>query len=265
MASAVGSRLCSSNFVNLSFHCLRRPEPDAPGAGRARLRCSTACASAERVLSGAGALRPALSQQSNLRQKAKLGLAIACRASLWWPHRTRAEPLLSGQGPGPAAEPTAAESGVKLLPKYEPRSAISRSTRTCRCWKRMSARRRRETDRHGPGTNTDHLIHTARLYSTDRPGRFASGSGERPGRRIWRHATVRFQVPIEQTNAAFALVREVQRSRSPGHARPPTGAWARTGRLERGDAPLLAGLLTRHFTRLLAPPPPARHPCRSTI
>jgi hypothetical protein len=59
--------------------------------------------------------------------------------------------------------------------------------------------------------NTDHLIHTAEIVFnlTDQSGSQV-GAVSAQVENLAPNATVRFQVPIEQTNAAFALVREVR-------------------------------------------------------
>ena len=165
----------------------------------------------ERIL-----LRPAPSDPLYLSnrtfdQKLKLRLAIAV------PCLILAGGVLLGlshffqaNGPGPAPEPSAAELAAKLLPNVDKtiNLEVNQDAQV------LDAHVEREGGMKVAGTvknNTGRLIHTTEiiLNLTDKTGSHL-GAVSAQVDNLAPHATMKFQAPIEQKDAAFALVREVQ-------------------------------------------------------
>jgi hypothetical protein len=112
--------------------------------------------------------------------------------------------------PGPAPEPSAAELAAKLLPNVDKTITIEVN----RDVQVLEAHIEREGGMKVTGTvknNTDRLIHTTEiiLNLADRTGSHL-GAVSAQVDNLAPNATVKFQLPIEQKDAAFALVREVQ-------------------------------------------------------
>jgi hypothetical protein len=187
-------------------------KPDAPREQAARLRwLGPLRGLLERVLQAPAPSDPLYLSNRTFDQKAKLGLAIAVPClivvgltALGLSHFFRAK------GPGPAAEPTAAEVAVKLLPNMSKIGNIEVNKDV----QVLEAHVELEGGAKLTGTarnNTDHLIHTAKIvFNLTGQGGSQVGAVSAQVENLAPNATVRFQVPIEQTNAAFALVREVQ-------------------------------------------------------
>jgi hypothetical protein len=112
--------------------------------------------------------------------------------------------------PGPAPEPSAAVLAAKLLPNVDKTLKIEVNQDV----QVLEAHVELEGGAKLTGTarnNTDHLIHTAKIvFNLTDQGGSQVGAVSAQVENLAPNATVRFQVPIEQTNAAFALVREVQ-------------------------------------------------------
>jgi len=165
----------------------------------------------ERVL-----LRPAPSDPLYLSnrtfdQKVKLGLAIAvpCLIAVGV-NVLGLSHFFHANTPGPAAEPSAAELAAKLLPNVDKTITIEVNKDV----QVLDAHVEREGGVKVAGTvknNTDHLIHTTEiiLNVTDSTGSHLGAVSARVDNLAPR-ATAKFQVFIEQKDAAFALVREVQ-------------------------------------------------------
>jgi hypothetical protein len=153
----------------------------------------------ERIL-----LRPAPSDPLYLSnrtfdQKLKLRLAIAV------PCLILAGGVLLGlshffqaNGPGPAPEPSAAELAAKLLPNVDKTINIEVNQDA----QVLDAHVEREGGMKVAGTE---II----LNLTDKTGSHL-GAVSAQVDNLAPHATMKFQAPIEQKDAAFALVREVQ-------------------------------------------------------
>jgi hypothetical protein len=110
---------------------------------------------------------------------------------------------------GPAPEPSAAELAKKLLPNVDKEIKIEVNTDV----QVLEAHIEREGGMKTAGTvrnNTDHLIHTTEiiLNLTDNRGSHL-GAVSAQVDNLAPRATVRFQLPVQQKDAAFALVREV--------------------------------------------------------
>jgi len=187
-------------------------KPDAPRGQAKRLRwLGPLRGLLERVL-----LRPAPSDPLYLSnrtfdQKVKHGLAIAVPClivvgvtALGLSH------FFQAKGPGPSAEPTAAEVAVKLLPNMGQIGNIEVNKDV----QVLEAHVELEGGAKLTGTarnNTDHQIQTAKIvFNLTDQGGSQVGAVSAQVENLAPNATVEFQIPIEQTNAAFALVREVQ-------------------------------------------------------
>jgi hypothetical protein len=165
----------------------------------------------ERVL-----LRPAPSDPLYLSnrtfdQKVKVGLVIAVPClivvgvtALGLSH------FFQAKGPGPASEMSGAELAKRLLPGMDTtvKIEVNKDVQV------LDAHFEREGGMKVVGTvknNTDHVIHTTEIVLN-----LADATGSQLGAVSARvdnlapNATGSFQIPIEQTDAAFALVREVQ-------------------------------------------------------
>jgi hypothetical protein len=187
-------------------------KPDAPREQAKRMRpVGPLRGLLERVL-----LRPAPSDPLYLSnrtfdQKVKAGLAIAVPClivagvtALLLSHYFQAK------GPGPAPEPSAAELAAKLLPNVDKTIHVEAH----RDVQVSEAHVEREGGMKVAGTvrnNTDRLIHTTEviLNLTDQGGS-QLGAVSVHVDNLAPNATVKFQIPIEQQDAAFALVREVR-------------------------------------------------------
>jgi hypothetical protein len=111
---------------------------------------------------------------------------------------------------GPAAEPSSAELAAKLLPNLDKVAKIEAN----RDVEVLEAHVEIEGGAKVTGTaknNTDRLIPTTEiiLNLTDQNSSLLGAVSVHVDN-LAPHATAAFQVPIEETNAAFALVREIQ-------------------------------------------------------
>ncbi len=187
-------------------------KPDAPREQAKRMRwLGPLRGLGDRILSGPAPSDPLYLSNRTFDQKVKRGLAIAV------PCLIVAGGVLLGlshffqaKGPGPAPEPSAAELAAKLLPNVDKTINIEVNKDV----QVLEAHVENEGGMKVVGTvknNTDRLIHTTEiiLNLTDRPGSHL-GAVSAQVNNLDPHATVKFQAPIEQKNAAFALVREVQ-------------------------------------------------------
>jgi len=118
--------------------------------------------------------------------------------------------FFQAKGPGPAAEISGAELAKKLLPNMDTsiKIEVNKDVQV------LDAHVEREGGMKVVGTvknNTDRLIHTAEivLNLTDTMGSQLGAVSARVDN-LAPNATVNFQTPIEQTEAAFALVRDIQ-------------------------------------------------------
>ena len=187
-------------------------KPDAPREQAKRLRwLGPLRGLLERVL-----LRPAPSDPLYLSnrtfdQKVKHGLAIAVPClivvgvtALGLSH------FFHANEHGPAAEPTGAELAAKLLPNLDKVAKIEAN----RDVEVLEAHVELEGGAKVTGTaknNTDRLIPATEiiLNLTDQSSSLLGAVSVHVDN-LAPHATAAFQVPIEETNAAFALVREIQ-------------------------------------------------------
>jgi hypothetical protein len=187
-------------------------KPDAPRGQAKRLRwLGPLRGLLERVL-----LRPAPSDPLYLSnrtfdQKVKHGLAIAVPClivvgvmALGLSH------FFHANEHGPAAEPSSAELAAKLLPNLDKVAKIEAN----RDVEVLEAHVEIEGGAKVTGTaknNTDRLIPTTEiiLNLTDQNSSLLGAVSVHVDN-LAPHATAAFQVPIEETNAAFALVREIQ-------------------------------------------------------
>jgi hypothetical protein len=187
-------------------------KPDAPREQAKRLRrLGPLRGLLERVL-----LRPAPSDPLYLSnrtfdQKVKVALTIAVPClivvgvtALGLSH------FFQAKGPGPAAEISGAELAKKLLPNMDTtvKVEVNKDVQV------LDAHVEREGGMKVVGTvknNTDRLIRTTQivLNLTDRTGSQLGAVSARVDN-LAPNATGSFQIPIEQTDAAFTLVREVQ-------------------------------------------------------
>ena len=187
-------------------------KPDAPREQAKRLRrIGPLRGLLERVL-----LRPAPSDPLYLSnrtfdQKVKVALMIAVPClivvgvtALGLSH------FFQAKGPGPAAEISGAELAKKLLPNMDTtvKVEVNKDVQV------LDAHVEREGGMKVVGTvknNTDRLIRTTQivLNLTDRTGSQLGAVSARVDN-LAPNATGSFQIPIEQTAAAFTLVREVQ-------------------------------------------------------
>jgi hypothetical protein len=187
-------------------------KPDAPREQAKRLRwLGPLRGLLERVLLAPAPSDPLYLSNRTFDQKVKLGLAIAVPClivvgvtALGLSH------LFHANGPGPAAEPSGAELAAKLLPDVDKigKIEVNKDVQV------LEAHVELEGGAKVTGTaknNTGHLIHTTEIVFnlTDQGGSLL-GAVSAHVDNLAPNATVQFQIPIEQTNAAFALVREVQ-------------------------------------------------------
>jgi hypothetical protein len=165
----------------------------------------------ERVLSRPAPSDPLYLSNRTFDQKALRGLAITVPCliavgvtALGLSH------IFHANGAGPSAEPSGAELASKLLPNFNKnlRIEVNKDVQV------VEAYVAHEGGSKVAGTvknNTDHLIHTAEIVFslTDRIGsRLGDVSAQVDN--LAPNATAKFQLAIEQKDAAFALVREVQ-------------------------------------------------------
>jgi hypothetical protein len=166
---------------------------------------------ANRVLSRPAPSDPLYLSNRTFDQRVKLWLAIAVPVlilagitALGLSH------FFQARLPGPAPEPSAAVLAAKLLPNVDKTLKIEVNQDV----QVLEAHVELEGGAKLTGTarnNTDHLIHTAKIvFNLTDQGGSQVGAVSAQVENLAPNATVRFQVPIEQTNAAFALVREVQ-------------------------------------------------------
>jgi hypothetical protein len=165
----------------------------------------------ERVLSRPAPSDPLYLSNRTFEQKVKLGLAItvpclilAGGVLLLLSH------FFQAKGPGPSPEPSAAELASKLLPDVDKTITIEVNKDV----QVLEAHVEREGGTKVAGTvknNTDRVIRTTQiiLNLTDRMGSHL-GAVSATVDNLAPNATVKFQAPIEQREAAFALVREVE-------------------------------------------------------
>jgi hypothetical protein len=118
--------------------------------------------------------------------------------------------FFQAKGPGPAAEISGAELAKKLLPNMDTTLKIEVNKDV----QLLDAHLEREGGMKLVGTvknNTDRLIRTTEivLNLTDATGSQLGAVSARVDN-LAPNATANFQIPIVQTDAAFALVREIQ-------------------------------------------------------
>ena len=166
---------------------------------------------ANRVLSRPAPSDPLYLSNRTFDQRVKLWLAIAVPVlilagitALGLSH------FFQARLPGPAPEPSAAVLAAKLLPNVDKTLKIEVNQDV----QVLEAHVELEGGAKLTGTarnNTDHLIHTAKIVFnlTDTTGSFL-GAVNAHVDNLAPNATMEFQIPIEQKDAAFALVREVQ-------------------------------------------------------
>jgi hypothetical protein len=164
----------------------------------------------DRILSGTAPSDPLYLSNRTFEQKVMLWLAIAV------PCLILAGVTVLGlsryyhaKGPGPALEPPAAAMATKLLPNLDKtlRTDVIEDVQV------LDVHVEREGGMKVAGTvknNTDRPIHTAEVFLnlTDETGSHL-GAVRAQVDNLAPHATVQFQLPIEQKDAVFALVREV--------------------------------------------------------
>jgi hypothetical protein len=114
------------------------------------------------------------------------------------------------KGPGPGLEPSPAELAAKLLPNVDKTITIEVNKEV----QVLEAHIEHEGGTKVAGTvknNTDRLIHSTDiiLNLTDRMGSHL-GAVSAQVENLAPNATVKFQAPIEQKDAVFALVREIE-------------------------------------------------------
>jgi hypothetical protein len=144
-------------------------------------------------------------------QKVKRGLAIALPCLIVVGVTALAlSHFFHASESAPGAEPSAAELAAKLLPDADKiiNIEVNRDVQV------VEVHVEREGGMKVTGTvknNTDRLIHTTEiiLNLTDQGGSFL-GAVSAQVDNLAPNATVKFQAPIEQTDAAFVLVREIQ-------------------------------------------------------
>jgi hypothetical protein len=166
---------------------------------------------ADRILSRPAPSDPLYLSNRTFDQKVKLALAIAVPCVivaggvlLLLSH------IFQANEPGPGTEPSTAELAAKLLPNVDKtiKIEVNKDVQV------LEAHVESEGGMKVAGTvknNTDHLIHTTEiiLNLTDKTGSHL-GAVSAQVDNLAPNATVKFQLPIEQKDAAFALVREVQ-------------------------------------------------------
>jgi hypothetical protein len=165
----------------------------------------------ERVLFRPAPSDPLYLSNRTFDQKMKIGLAIAvpCLVVAGGVALLLSQ-FFQANGPGPAPEPSAAELAAKLLPNVDKtiRIEVNKEVQV------LGAHVEHEGGMKVAGTvknNTDRLIRTTEiiLNLTDRMGSHLGAVSARVDN-LGPNATVKFQAPIDQKDAAFALVREVQ-------------------------------------------------------
>jgi len=166
---------------------------------------------ANRVLSRPAPSDPLYLSNRTFDQRVKLWLAIAVPVlilagitALGLSH------FFQARLPGPAPEPSAAVLAAKLLPNVDKSLKIEVNQDA----QVVDAHVDSEDGMKVVGTvrnNTDRLIHATEiiLNLTDTTGSFL-GAVNAHVDNLAPNATMEFQIPIEQKDAAFALVREVQ-------------------------------------------------------
>ena len=143
-------------------------------------------------------------------QKAKLWLAIAVPCLILAGVTVLGlSSFFQAKVPGPAPEPSAAVLAAKLLPNVDKSIQIEVN----KAVQVLEAHVESEGGMKVAGTvknNTDRPIHTTEiiLNLTDTTGSFL-GAVSAQVDNLAPNATAKFQIPIEQKDAAFALVREV--------------------------------------------------------
>ena len=164
----------------------------------------------DRILSGTAPSDPLYLSNRTFDQKVKLWLAIAAPClilagvtALGLSH------FYHANGPGPAPEPPAAVVAAKLLPDLDKTLRIDAIEDV----QVLEVHVEREGGMKVAGTvknNTGRLIHTAEVFLnlTDEAGSHL-GAVRAQVDNLAPHASVQFQLPIEQKDAVFALVREV--------------------------------------------------------
>jgi hypothetical protein len=161
-------------------------------------------------------LRPAPSDPLYLSnrtfdQKVKLGVAIAVPCLiLAGGVLLLLSNFFQANDTGPTAEMSPAEMAAKLLPNVDKTITIEVNKDV----QVLDVHVEREGGMKVAGTaknNTNRLIHTAAiiLNLTDKSGSHL-GAVSAQVNDLAPNATVKFQIPIEQKDAAFALVREIQ-------------------------------------------------------
>jgi len=164
----------------------------------------------ERVLFRPAPSDPLYLSNRTFDQRVKVGLVIAvpclivvCVTALALSH------FFQAKGPGPAGELSGAELARKLLPNMDTTIKIEVDKVQV-----LDAHFEREGGMKLVGTvknNTDRLVHTTEivLTLTDETGS-QLGAVTAQVDNLAANATASFQIPIQQTDAAFALVREVK-------------------------------------------------------
>jgi hypothetical protein len=164
----------------------------------------------DRFLSRPAPSDPLYLSNRTLDQKVKLGLAIGVPCVIVVGGILLGlSNIFPANDAGPAAEPSAAELAAKLLPNVDKTIKIEVNKEV----QVVDAHIEREGGMKVAGTvknNTDRLIHTTEiiLNLTDQTGSHL-GAVSAHVDDLAPNATVKFQLPIEQKDASFALVREV--------------------------------------------------------
>ena len=165
----------------------------------------------ERVLTRPAPSDPLYLSNRTFDQKVKVGLVIAVPClivvgvtALGLSH------FFQAKGPGPAAEISGAELAKKLLPNMDAavKIEVNKDVQV------LDAHIEREGGMQLVGSvknNTDRLIRATEIVFnlTDQTGSQLGAVSARVDN-LAPNATGSFRIPIEQTDAAFALVREVQ-------------------------------------------------------
>jgi hypothetical protein len=165
---------------------------------------------ADRILSRPAPSDPLYLTNRTFGQKMKLALLIAVPCLiLAGGVLLLLSNIFQANGPGPAPEPSAAVLAAKLLPNL-PKTIDIQVNKDVQV---MEAHVEREGGMRATGTvknNTGRQIHTTEiiLNLTDEAGSHLGAVSAKVDN-LAPNATAKFQVPIEQKDAAFALVREV--------------------------------------------------------
>jgi hypothetical protein len=165
----------------------------------------------ERILLRPGPSDPLYLSNRTFDQKVKLGLAIAVPSLILVGGVVLLlSNVFQANDLGPSAEPSAAELAAKLLPNVDKTIDIEVNKDV----QVVEAHIEHEGGTKVAGTvknNTNRLIHTTEiiLNLTDQTGSHL-GAVSAQVNNLAPNATLKFQTPIEQKDAAFALVREVQ-------------------------------------------------------